>query len=147
MGRKPDSAMQKAMGARLRAVREVLDLTQEALAEVAGVGLTTVSGWEGGRNKIDLVKLARLADFLGFTTDWVARGDYGGLRFDVAQKLQQKLRQEQGAPAPKAGRPRKPTTSGATTPLVRDATDDPPPRPRRTLHEEGADYLAPGKFT
>jgi len=123
------------MGARLRAIREVLGLTQEEVAEVAGVGLTTISGWEGGRNKIDLVKLAKLADSLGFTTDWIARGDLGGLRFDLAQKLQQKLRRDLATPTVRRGRPPGQPAPGDEPPLVRDAESDPPPRPGRTLHE------------
>lgn len=123
------------MGARLRAIREVLDLTQDQVAEVAGVGLTTISGWESGRNKIDLVKLARIASYFSFTTDWVARGDLGGVRFDLAQRLQQRLRGEMAAQPARRGRPPGPSKGEDAPPLVRDAESDPPAPRRQTLHE------------
>ena len=147
MGRKPDSAAQRAMGSRLRAIREVFDLTQEALAEIAGVGLTTISGWESGRNKIDLVKLAKLAEFVGFTTDWVARGDYAGLRFDIAVKLQQRVRQELSAGPMRRGRPPAHPGAGDGMPAVRDAPGTPAIPPRRVLNEPQADYLTRRKST
>lgn len=84
----PDSEAQQLMGQRLRAIRELRGLTQEQMGEVMGAAITTISGWESGRNQIDIVKLARAAKLLGFTTDWVAMGDTGGLRFSDVQQLQ-----------------------------------------------------------
>lgn len=99
----PDSEAQKAMGVRLQAVREALDLTQEEMAQTMGVVPTTLSGWEGGRNQIDIVKLAKAATRWGFTTDWVALGDLSGLRRDLADKVEIIVAR---GPALRRGRPR-----------------------------------------
>lgn len=98
----PDSEAQKIMGARLQAIREALGLTQEDLASTMGVVTTALSAWESGRNKIDIVKLAKAATRWGFTTDWVARADMSGLRRDLADKLEAITA---GATAPRRGRP------------------------------------------
>lgn len=103
----PDSEAQKAMGARLQAVREALGLTQEDMAKNMGVVVTTLSAWESGRNQIDIVKLARSATRWGFTTDWVARGDLSGMRRDLADAVEAILTR---LPAPRRGRPPARTT-------------------------------------
>lgn len=100
----PDSQAQKDMGARLQAVREAVGLTQEDLCETMGIVVTTLSGWETGRNQIDIVKLARAATRWGFTTDWVARGDLSGLRRTLADKVEAAMAKEH---PPQRGRPRK----------------------------------------
>ena len=110
------------MGARLAAVRQALDLTQDALGEIMGVGATTVSGWESGRNQIDIVGLARASEVLGFSTDWVARGDLGGVRFDLAIKLQRVAALDIGRP--QRGRPK--------SNRERARTAKPGPHPDRT---------------
>jgi transcriptional regulator with XRE-family HTH domain len=98
----PDSEAQKAMGARLAALREALGLTQEDMAAQMGVVTTALSAWESGRNQIDIVKLARSADRWGFTTDWVARGDLSGLRRNLADKVAAIIK---NGPSPRRGRP------------------------------------------
>lgn len=97
-----DSGVQKAMGGRLRAVREALSLTQEDMAEYMGVVVTTLSAWESGRNQIDIVKLARSATRWGFTTDWITRGDLSGVRKDLADKIEAMITT---GPARRRGRP------------------------------------------
>lgn len=95
------------MGRRLRVIREVLELTQEDFAEVAGVGWTTVSGWEVGRNRIDIVKLAKLAERYGFSANYIVLNDLGSLRHDIAVKVQERLASEFQVSASKRGRPSK----------------------------------------
>jgi transcriptional regulator with XRE-family HTH domain len=95
MARSPKTEEQKAMGAGLRKVREALDLTQADFAEKAGVGTTTIQGWEAGRNQIDVVALAWLAKNFGFTMDYVGLADIGGLRVDLAKKIQARQRGKQ----------------------------------------------------
>lgn len=87
-----DSEAQRAQGVRLKAVREALGLSQEAVADVMGVGVTALSAWENGRNKIDIVKLARAAARWRFSTDWIALGDLSGIRKDLADRLEADLR-------------------------------------------------------
>lgn len=132
------TAHQRAMGLRLRLVRETLGLTQAQFGEAANVGATTVAGWESGRNMMDLVNLAWAADLLGFSIDYVARNDLGGLRHDFAVRLQARIRAS-AVPEPKRrGRPPKsipefPATS--PSPLVRAVPDDSPPIRRKGLHD------------
>ncbi len=136
-------AEQRAMGARLKAVRETLNLTQRIMGEIMGVGETTVSGWEVGRNQIDLLALARAARHCGFTTDWIALGDMSGLRFDLAVKLQNLLRLgDQPAPA-RRGRPPRPGPADPVQgkiPLFRDVDASATP-PRAEMHEPQEQFL------
>ena len=98
-----DSDAQKAMGRRLRQVREALELSQREMAQVLGISTTGLSAWEGGRNQIDLIKLARAATRYRFTTDWIAIGDMSGIRRDLAEKLERVAARSLGAV--KRGRP------------------------------------------
>lgn len=127
------------MGLRLKRIREALDLTQKAFGEAAGVGATTVAGWESGRNMIDLVHLAWAAEVLPFSLDYVALGSISSLPHDTAVRVQALERAAIGAPAPARGRPRK----AASAPLVKDLPDDHIPPGRRTLHDLERSFIPP----
>ena len=45
--------------------REVLQVTQETLAEISGVGLRTLKQFESGKGNPTLLTLQRIADVLG----------------------------------------------------------------------------------
>jgi transcriptional regulator with XRE-family HTH domain len=125
-----DSEAQKVMGARLQVIRRALGLSQDEMAGMMGVGVTTLSAWESGRNQIDIVKLARSATRWGFTTDWVARGDLSGLRKDLADKVEAIMAER---PAPRRGRPpSKPRLSLHREPPAAEPT--PAPSPKRTAN-------------
>ena len=125
------------MGVRLRLIREALGLTQAAFGEIAGVGTTTIAGWESGRNMIDLVHLARAADHSGFSIDYVAREDIGSLRHSLAVKVQQAERAMLSEPPRRRGRP----AARADDPIVRDIAE-PAAFPRSgTLHDEGEIFI------
>ena len=49
----------------LKVRREVLSLTQEALAELSGVGLRTLKQLESGKGNPTLLTIEKLADVLG----------------------------------------------------------------------------------
>lgn len=147
MRRNSDSEARRQMGSRLQAIREVLGMTQQAMASAAGVGVTTVSAWESGRNQMDLVKLAKLAMEFGFTTDWVALGDLSGVRFDLALKLQARARAAVDAAGQRRGRPARKPPADPPVPVVRDADDGTPPPPPRTLHEPPPPLMPTGKHT
>lgn len=147
MRKTPDTETQRAMGARLQAIREVLGLTQDQMADMAGVGVTTISGWEVGRNQIDLVKLSVLAGKLKFTTDWVALGDLSGLRFDVALKLQARTRAAVGVAPAKRGRKAKSQSATDAAPTVRDGDDNIPLPPSQAVHEAPQPPILPSKHT
>ena len=147
MARTPEAILQQAMGARLQAIREVLGYSQVQFAEVAGVGLTTISGWETGRNRIDLVKLAKLSERFKFTTDWVATGDLSGMRFDLATKLQARLRASIGAPPAGLGRPKLGRPYMDDPPTVAEAEEPLPPNAPRVVHEDQVPFGGPTKYT
>lgn len=49
----------------IKARRESLQVTQETLAELSGVGLRTVKQFESGKGNPTLVNLQKMADALG----------------------------------------------------------------------------------
>jgi len=63
-----------AFGLNVRRQREVRKLTQEALAEKAGLHPTYVSGIERGIRNPSLVIIARTAKALGITVSKLTRG-------------------------------------------------------------------------
>ncbi|KIA89570.1 helix-turn-helix domain-containing protein [Kaistella jeonii] len=46
--------------------RKILDVTQETLAEIAGVGLRTLKQFESGKGNPTLETLQKICDALGF---------------------------------------------------------------------------------
>jgi transcriptional regulator with XRE-family HTH domain len=59
--------LRAALGHRVKELREALDLSQEQLAERAGLHVTYISGVERGRRSPGLNTLARLARALKIT--------------------------------------------------------------------------------
>ncbi len=49
----------------LKARREMLNITQEKLAVLSGVGLRTLKQFESGKGNPTLITLQKLTDFLG----------------------------------------------------------------------------------
>ena len=64
LARKPSNLL-KALGSRVRAVRVELGLTQEDLADRAGIAAESVSRLESGRLNLSVVKLEGIAAALG----------------------------------------------------------------------------------
>lgn len=140
-----DAQQQTEMGARLRALREVLVLTQSAFGEIMGVGATTVAGWESGRNQIDIVKLARAAKHCGFSIDYIALGDLSGLKFALAMRLQGYFRNQQDEQTPRRkGRPAKQISENPKPLLLRDVPE-PTHKAPAGLHERQAPFIPPPK--
>lgn len=113
------------MGRRLQQARQALGLSQDELAAVLGIGTTTLSAWETGRNRIDIVKLARAAARFGFTLDWIALGSLAALPRGLAERI------EALASTPdkkRRGRPPKPPREGRGAPEPHPAPA--PPRLR-----------------
>jgi transcriptional regulator with XRE-family HTH domain len=65
MARTHDHDLVRSVGARLAAARKARALTQEAVAELAGVDPQTVQRAEAGRVSLSLPRLKLLADALG----------------------------------------------------------------------------------
>lgn len=63
-----------ALGANVRRQRDAKALTQEALAEQAGLDPTYISGIERGLRNPGIVNVARLARALGITTAQLCKG-------------------------------------------------------------------------
>ena len=69
MARTHDDDLIRAVGARLAAARRARGLTQEAVAERAGVDPQTVQRAEAGRVSLSVPRLKLLADALGIPMD------------------------------------------------------------------------------
>jgi len=63
------------LGERLQALRKSRGLSQEQLAEQAGVSRQAVSKWELGESAPELDKVLLIADFFGVTTDYLLKGE------------------------------------------------------------------------
>lgn len=70
-----DVDLRPLLGARVRALRAALGLTQEQLAERADMHWTFISGVERGLKDPRINTVARLAHALGVTTDQLLRRD------------------------------------------------------------------------
>ena len=58
-----------AIGRRIRAARDKLDMTQEKLAELAGLSATHMSNIENGKTKLSLPALVKIANALDSSLD------------------------------------------------------------------------------
>ena len=54
---------------KIRQLRDARGMTQQTLAEAVGVTQATVSDWENGKMKPDLVRAVKLADLFDTTLD------------------------------------------------------------------------------
>ena len=62
----------------LRAWRERKHLTQEKLSQLAGMGKSTVTRLETGKNEANGITVEKLADGLGITRDQLLNKEPGG---------------------------------------------------------------------
>jgi transcriptional regulator with XRE-family HTH domain len=76
------------VGQRLRVTRDVLGLNQEEFARVVGKTSGAISMWETGDRLLDPLAAAKLAERYGLTTDWFYLGRLGGVRNDLASRLE-----------------------------------------------------------
>lgn len=60
----------KALGARLRSVREYLDLAQQVVASQTGIARSAVSDIERGERKVDSLELRKLARLYGYPVSY-----------------------------------------------------------------------------
>ncbi|MCD7918790.1 MAG: helix-turn-helix domain-containing protein [Clostridiales bacterium] len=59
---------------RIQTLRKEKGISQEELAEQAGVSRQAVSKWESGQSTPELEKLILLSDYFGVTTDYLLKG-------------------------------------------------------------------------
>lgn len=81
----------QAMGRRIAELREERGWTQKELSERGGLSVTFLSEVENGRRNISSAKLLRIADELGTTMDYLARGIQSEARPRVALKFPPEL--------------------------------------------------------
>lgn len=70
-------ALNKAIGDRVRAEREGLDLSRESFAEKAGVSQSFINEIERGRSGMSSESLAAISRALGVSTDFLIFGESG----------------------------------------------------------------------
>lgn len=107
-----------------------------------GCAPNTVSGYESGRTRIDILALQRLVDHTRVSADWIVSGILGSLPYDIAVKIQAGQRAALGVVKAKRGRPRR----NPDVPTVAEAPSWPPDPPQRTVHDAGVPFLPPPKI-
>lgn len=66
----------ETLGNRLKAKRKVMKMTQEELSKLLNINRVTYQGYESDKHKPDIDTLAKLADILETSTDYLL-GRYG----------------------------------------------------------------------
>lgn len=78
----------KAVGQRLRWVREIVADSQTQAAELLGTDQSTYSQWENGKRLAPVHKMLEACALWGITLDYLYRGRLGGdMRRDVELRL------------------------------------------------------------
>jgi len=76
-----------AIGRRLRATRDALDLKQGEFVAVCDIAQNTYSQWETGARRPSIDEAIRLCDAHRLTLDWIYLGDASGLPLKITSKL------------------------------------------------------------
>jgi transcriptional regulator with XRE-family HTH domain len=82
-----DERAPAAIGDRLKLARLALDLSQRELCDRVGIGFSTYNQWEKGRKRPEIDEANKLCDRLGYSLDWIYRGDMSNLRRALAQRI------------------------------------------------------------
>lgn len=72
----------RSIGDRIRHARKVAGLNQAELAARVGVSQPAVANWESGVHDPRRLMLSKIADALGVSPDWLARGDRSAAEAD-----------------------------------------------------------------
>lgn len=80
----------EAVGARVRLLRQALDLKLSQFADENGFARNAVSNWETGRQRPSFRDAKVIVDRYGVTLDWLYFGRRHTLRYDVASLLAEK---------------------------------------------------------
>lgn len=86
-----------AIAERLRITRQALRLKQAALCRQTGIAPNTYNQWEQERGRPDLDGAMKLCDAFGITLDWIYRGSYAGLPYEIAEGIRNIERGRPGA--------------------------------------------------
>lgn len=126
------SLMRQHAGLRLAAVRHMLGLPAEAMANIMGVSKKAYQAYESGQNAIQPLPAYRLLVFEKVPMEWLFAGDLRRTDFEIGQRLTDeagRLGAAIGGPVPDFPTPNRP---------------HPPAAPRahipRTVHEEQREF-------
>jgi len=81
------SSDQARIGARLRAARRALGMTQAQIAAACHISPQAWSGWERGADNPDPLVLRRAFKSFGISLDWVYAGSLASTGSELAAKL------------------------------------------------------------
>lgn len=95
LGLEPTSA--KAVSARLELTRKALGLSAREFAGAAGIGDSTYSNYKKAKRSPEIENALKLCDRFELTLDWIYRGDPSGLKYGLAEKINQLRRQSNTA--------------------------------------------------
>lgn len=79
----------KAVGHRLKTLRESLGLTRAEMADANGIDRTNYGRFEDGKRLVTTDVAYRLKRRYGITFDWLYDGEMGSLPLAVAERLRQ----------------------------------------------------------
>ena len=65
----------KSVGARIKQLRLVFNMKQEDLANLLGVTVGSVNGWEGGRTTVTYSRLVSISNALHARVEWLEKGE------------------------------------------------------------------------
>lgn len=82
-----DPTSDEAIGARLELTREALGLSQREFAKAGEIGETAYSNYKKGARETPIHFAIKLCDHFDLTLDWIYRGDPSGLRYRLANKI------------------------------------------------------------
>jgi DNA-binding XRE family transcriptional regulator len=78
------------IGARLQRIREAFGFSQQEMADLAAVALTTWNGWETGHGRLSLDGGRAIRRKLGVSLDYLFEGDLATLSAKMASDLSPK---------------------------------------------------------
>lgn len=77
----------EGLGKRIRELREKAGITQQKLAEIAGVSSVHMSNVETGIALPGVEVVVRIANYFGVTTDWILRENIPGLTDKLGDEM------------------------------------------------------------
>ena len=77
----------EGLGKRIRELREKAGITQQKLAEIAGVSSVHMSKVETGIALPGVEVVVRIANYFGVTTDWILRENIPGLTDKLGDEM------------------------------------------------------------
>lgn len=83
------------IGARLKLLREAMQMEQAAFARLVGIEPQAWNNYERGFRRISIDQAKKLCATTGVSLDWIYRGIAAGLPINLAAALQDRARRRQ----------------------------------------------------